>query len=207
MSLIEPPVVPGADEARRWAEDELAKSEYASGGESWLARVLDWFSRLLDGLSDGVGGAFGAWGAIGIGVVVAAVIALVVWLVVGPLRRNRRRTAASDLFEDDSDAATLDDEAARAARDGDWPLATVQAYRATIRTLAERSLIDLTPGLTAHEAAVLGGAAVPSLATALAVDADVFDRIRYGHGGAGPDEYAHARVTLDGAGRATAVVA
>ncbi|MDN4482648.1 DUF4129 domain-containing protein [Demequina lignilytica] len=206
MSVIEPPVVPGADEARRWAVDELAKEEYASGGESWLARVLDWFSRLLDGLGDGIGGAVGPWGAIGIGILVAAVLALIVWLVVGPLRRNRRRAVEAELFDDDRDAAALDDDADRAARAGDFATATMHAYRATIRRLAERSLIDLTPGLTAHEAAELGGGALAKLAVPLAADADVFDRIRYGHGGAGPEEYAHARATLERASTAKAAV-
>ncbi len=134
-------------------------------------------------------------------------LALIVWLVVGPLRRNRRRSVESELFEDDRDADALDDDAERAARAGDFATATMHAYRATIRRLAERSVIDLTPGLTAHEAAVLGGTAVADLADPLAVDAEVFDRVRYGHGGAAPEDYAHARDTLARASSAKAAVA
>lgn len=207
MSLVEPPITPDADQARRWAEDELSKAEYSSGGESWLARLMDWFARLLDGLGDGVGSFAGPWGAIGIGLAIAAVLAVVIWLVVGPLRRNRRVATESGLFEDDRDADALDQDAARAAREGDWATATMQAYRATIRRLSERHLLDLTPGLTAHEAAGIGGAAVPALADALAIDAEAFDGLRYGHRGAGPDDYAHARATLERAASATAVVA
>lgn len=207
MSVIEPPVAPGADQARQWAEEELSKAEYSSGGESWLARVMDWFARLLDGLSDGVGSFAGPWGAIGIGLAIAAVLALVIWLVVGPLRRNRRIAVDSALFDDDRDADALDQDAARAAREGEWAIATMQAYRATIRRLSERHLLDLTPGLTAHEAAGLGGAAAPALAQALSVDADVFDGLRYGHRGAGPEDYAHARATLAQAAATTAAIA
>ena len=206
MSVAEPPVTPGADEARRWAVEELSKAEYSSGGESWLARILNWFSRLLDDLGSGVGGAFGPVGAILVGILIAVVIALVIWLVVGPLRRNRRSAGESALFEDDRDADTLDLDADRAARAGDWALAVMQAYRATVRRLAERALIDLTPGLTAHEAAVLGGDAVARLREPLLVDADVFDGVRYGHRDAGPDDYAHARATLASAAAAKAEV-
>ena len=48
----EPPVLPGRDEARRWAEEELAKPEYRAAAPGWLDRawadIMDWL-RSLDG--------------------------------------------------------------------------------------------------------------------------------------------------------------
>src|SRR5690625_7700049 len=45
----EPPLVPGEEEARRWAEEELAKGIYHGNGESLFERILraisEFFSR------------------------------------------------------------------------------------------------------------------------------------------------------------------
>lgn len=42
------PVQPGADEARRWLVEELAKPEYRTD-PSLLQRFLDWLADLFDG--------------------------------------------------------------------------------------------------------------------------------------------------------------
>ncbi|WP_062463497.1 DUF4129 domain-containing protein [Demequina soli] len=196
MSLDAPPLTPDADAARRWAVEELAKDEYRQGGTSWLERVWQWFSSLLDGLGNGAGGALGTLGTIAVVVVAVGAVALVLWLVVGPMRRTRAAArAAEGLFADDRGADSLAEAARAAARAGDWAGATLDQYRALIRGLAERDLIALTAGLTAAEAAAHGGRALPALATRLTADADAFDGIRYGHVPATEATYAHALET------------
>ncbi|MFP5360474.1 MAG: DUF4129 domain-containing protein [Actinomycetes bacterium] len=195
MSIDTPPLLPDADTARRWAEEELAKDEYTRGGESWLAKFWDWLMRAFDDFGSGVGGALGSTGTIIAILVGAGLIALVVWLVVGPLRRSRRAVTEDGLFEDDRTADALGRSAEAAAAAGEWAAATLDMYRALIRRLAERDIIALTPGLTAHESATQAGAAVPSIASRVGDDADAFDGIRYGHVGASAETYAHVRET------------
>ncbi|SEJ20904.1 DUF4129 domain-containing protein [Demequina mangrovi] len=206
MSLDAPPLTPDADTARRWAVDELAQPEYSQGGTSWLVRILDWFSGLFDDVSAGTGGGVGpvdiAIGAI----IAAAVVALVVWLVVGPLRRTRRARTAQGLFEDDRTSAELERTAREAARAGDWAAATLDLYRALILRLGERGALAVSAGLTAAEAASLAGRAVPELSAALAVDAEAFDGIRYGHAPATEATFAHVSETFAAARRPRSAV-
>ncbi|WP_062317653.1 DUF4129 domain-containing protein [Demequina maris] len=191
MSLDAPPLTPDADTARRWAVEELAKDEYREGGTSWLERILRWFSDLLEGIGQGVGGAAGPTGTVIAVLVGLALVALVLWLVVGPLRRSRRAAADETLFDDERGAAALSESARAAASSGDWTTATLDLYRALVRRLAERDVITLGPGLTAAEAAARAGAALPALASRLHADADAFDGIRYGHVPATEATYAH----------------
>ncbi|MDN4474902.1 DUF4129 domain-containing protein [Demequina sp. SYSU T00192] len=196
MSLDAPPLTPDAETARRWAVEELAKDEYRDGGTSWLERVLRWFSDLLEGLGDGVSGAAGPTGTVIAVAVGLALVALVLWLVVGPMRRNRRAAAEEGLFADERGAAALAEAARAAASSGDWESATLDLYRALVRDLAERDVIVLTPGLTAAEAAERAAAVLPALASRLRTDADAFDGIRYGHVPATEATYAHVLETM-----------
>ncbi|WP_062386531.1 DUF4129 domain-containing protein [Demequina iriomotensis] len=197
MSIDAPPLTPDADTARRWAVEELAKDEYGQGGTSVLDRVLGWLLDLVDGIGNGIGGDAGTVGTTITAAVVAGLVALVLWLVVGPMRRSRARAKDAGLFEDDRSAAELETGARAAARAGDWQKATLDLYRALILRLAERDLVSLTAGLTAAEAAAEAALNLPALAGRLAVDADAFDGIRYGHVAASESTYAHVSGTLD----------
>lgn len=196
MSVDAPPLTPDAETARRWAVDELAKDDYTQGGESWLTRISAWFLRMLEGFGDGVGGTLGAIGVIVAVAIGVALVAVVVWLVVGPLRRSRRSTVAGELFDDDRTADALEESARTAAAAGDWGAATADLYRAIIRRLADRDVIALSEGQTAHEAAAAAGDALPALAARIAVDADAFDRIRYGRRDAHEGDFRHAEETM-----------
>ncbi|WP_062518604.1 DUF4129 domain-containing protein [Demequina silvatica] len=196
MSLDAPPLAPDADTARRWAVEELAKDEYREGGASWLERITTWFQNLLDGIGGGIGGAAGPVGILIAVLVGAALVALILWLVVGPMRRSRRADAEATLFDDDRDADAIAAAARAAARAGDWTTATLDLYRALVRRLAERDVIALGPGLTAAEAAGQAAAALPPLAPRLHADADAFDGIRYGHVPATEATYAHVLETM-----------
>jgi len=70
-----------------------------------------------------------------------------------------------------------------------------------VRDLEERGLLDERPGRTAHEAARLAGAALPSVAELLARGGDLFDDVVYGDRDATADDDATMRA-LDAAVRA-----
>jgi len=201
---LDVPVDPDADTARRWAEEELAKREYQSGsGTNWLDNFIEWILNLIEGLGSGVGGAWGGWGVVAAIAIGLALIGLVVWLVVGPLRRSRSRGQAEDELGDPTRTARdLAAAAASAAAQGDWNTAVIEAYRALIRSLAEREVIDARPGMTALEAALAAAAAIPAIASAVGDDADVFDSVRYGHLTATSAHYEHVLGTRAAANQA-----
>src|SRR6187402_2616957 len=166
--LFDVPVDPDRDTAQEWARDELAKQEYQTGtGTNWLARFMEWVQNLLESLGNGFGGAWGGWGLVGTIVLIAAVVGLIVWLVVGPLRRSRGHAIDDEALGDPT--LTADDLAARAtaaAREERWDLAVIEAYRSVIRTVEEREAIQTRAGMTALEASVAAGIALPSIAQA-----------------------------------------
>jgi hypothetical protein len=85
-----------------------------------------------------------------------------------------------------------------AAAMGDWDTAVQERFRAVIRTLEERGLIEDRPGRTADEAATAGGAVLPASADALARSARTFDSIAYGGRPASPEQDEQLR-SLDAA--------
>jgi hypothetical protein len=205
---LDVPVDPDAETAREWAREELSKREYQTGtGRNFLDEFFQWINNLLNSLGNGIGHTWGGWGLLIAFLLAAAIIALAVWLVVGPLRRSRRRATSDEELGDPAlTAADLLAAAAAAARAGDWNLAVIECYRALIRSLAEREIIDAKPGMTAFEAALAAGAALPAIASDIHDDADVFDAVRYGHLTATEAHYAHVLSTRDAAGKARAEV-
>ncbi|WP_430868538.1 DUF4129 domain-containing protein [Demequina aurantiaca] len=193
------PVDPDADTAREWAIDELAKREYTQAGESWLEAIARWLADLFDSIGR-VGNGLGSLGIPGVvifSVLGLGLAALIVWIVVGPLRRSRRTRSAGEIFGDDyRDSAALSADAELAAAAGDWTTALVHLYRAMVRHLDERGTIDIFAGMTAHEAAVAAGRALPLLERDLAIDADAFDDARYGRSPATAATYGHAAATF-----------
>jgi len=114
-------------------------------------------------------------------VVLAAVVALVVLtrLGLGPLAmRNalvdRRRDAKARTAEEYRAEAE-----AFAAR-GDFKEAVRARFRAIIRELEQRAVLDPRPGRTAGEIAREGGAAVPAIGDDLRSVARTFDVVWYG---------------------------
>lgn len=194
---LDVPVDPDADTARRWAEDELSKPEYQEGAELSLDGLWEWFGRLFERIGD-AGGAIGIPGAIAVGLLVAALVALVTWLVLGPLRRSRRGATERAVFDDDARSWSEIRDAARAATAAqEWDLAVVEWFRATVRLEDARGVILDSPGLTAHEAATRIGTAAPAVVADVLADADAFDVARYGGGGLTREHAEHAEQTFD----------
>lgn len=189
------PVVPDADTAREWAVDELAKPEYRESSGLSLDAFWQWIGDLFARIGD-LGSSLGIPGAVVVGLIVAGALALVIWLVLGPLRRARRRAAQGAIFEDDLRSWTEIRDAALAAAAGeDWDLATMEWFRASVRLEQQRGGIVDSAGVTAREAAARIGRAAPSLAAAVAEDAEAFDRARYGDGGLAREHADHAQET------------
>lgn len=191
------PVVPDADQAREWARDELAKTEYSDQGTSWFEMFLDWVNELFGAL-DGVGGSLSLAWTIIIVLLVVAIVAIVIWLILGPLRRSRRSKGRTGMLDDDARSSEQMRDAALAAEAaGDWDTAAMEWYRASVRSMEERGRISDSPGATAREAAGLLAKAAPGIANEAAQSALSFDIARYGSGGLGEPEAAQARATYD----------
>ena len=203
---LEVPVVPDASTARRWATEELANPVYHRG-KSLLARLLDWFLSLFDGGSVPV---LGLPPAVVAGIVVVLVLGLagVAFWFAGPVRLARRAAASSAvvLGDDTRTAAQLRAAADASAARGDWSAAVLDRFRAIVRSLEERALLDEWPGRTAHEAAEAAAARLPTHTADLRRAGRMFDEVCYGKVAHGPTTDAWLR-TLDLALTATRPVA
>ena len=193
----EPPVLPGADEARRWAAEELAKPEYRDAAPSWLDALwrnfLDWLQSL-----DGSPGDAAPVPSPVIALVIAVIIAAAI-LLARP-RLNARARKASDVFERET-ALTAGDyrnRAEAAAAAAQWGDAVVDRFRAVVRSAENRTILDPQPGRTADEAAQALSVPFAGESRRLARAAATFDGIRYGNRAAGSIDY-QEMVALDAA--------
>lgn len=170
------------DEARSRIREELAKSEYddSEGFVAWLLRVIEeWLISLVDGI-DGSS-------ATQAGIAIALALLLVAGAVL-VLRRTRliRRGATLRVAAAlDAEPVLSADELREAARSAitaqRFDDATVLALRALVRDLEARTLLDVTAGMTAHEAASAASRPFPDLTGRLQLGADAFDTAAYSH--------------------------
>ena len=175
-----PPVDP--DEARSRLLDELSKSEYddSPGFLQWLLGVIEqWLVDVVDGI-DGTSTTHAVLALVLIGVLVA--VAVLVLRRTGLIRRNPSLAVAPELDADPVRSApelrTASREAIAAGRTDDG---TVLALRALVRDLEVRTLLDVSAGMTAHEAASRAARAYPDLRGRLLRGADAFDTAAYSH--------------------------
>ncbi len=175
------PLIPDGDEARRWAEQELAGPEYQIARptpfDTFVRDAWDFITSLFSGsLPPEIGPVFAV---IATAVVVALIaIAFAVW---GRPRVTARSRAHADLFGHDESrtAAELRRDAASAARQSAWDDAIILRMRAIARALSERTILDPEPGATVHRFARQAGGAFPGEAGALESAASDFDDVRY----------------------------
>ncbi|HLS04618.1 MAG TPA: DUF4129 domain-containing protein [Actinomycetales bacterium] len=185
---MDPPLVPGEDEARRWAEEELSKNIYHGDPESLLTRLLkaiaEFFSR-AETESNVPTGSVAL--AIVIGLAVVVVLALVLY---GPLRIVRRvQDSSHEVLEGDERTAAEIRAAAQAHEEaGQWSLAVLERFRAITQSLIERAILQDRPGQTAVEVARDAGPKLPAAAADIARAAELFDRVCYGEIPATQDE-------------------
>lgn len=180
IGLMTVPVDPESPEAQQLLLDELSKAEYQQAQPTWLDQIGQAFSDWLQSLRfDGSGGPPEALLAAIVVVVIGALIVL--FLVFGLPRLNRRSSASGALFgeNDDRTAELIRRAAEKAAANGDFTLAIAELFRALARGLAERTVLTVSPGTTARDFAARAGRAFPDSVTDLAIAAQSFDEVRY----------------------------
>ncbi|NEB06122.1 DUF4129 domain-containing protein [Streptomyces sp. SID13726] len=195
-SSDEPPVTIPRDPAREAARRELSKRMYHENDPSWFQRALnafwDWVDKLFNTAASATPG-----GPLGLVVVILAVllVAGALWWRLGTPHRGATSSAA--LFDDRPRSAADHRAAAEAhAAQGHWNQAVQERMRAIVRSLEERTLLDIRPGRTADEAAAEAGRALPSHADRLRSAARDFDDVTYGGRAASEPSY-HRIAELD----------
>ncbi len=192
----EPPVTLPRDPAREAARRELSRRMYHENDPGLFERALnafwDWVDRLFGAASTATPG-----GALGLLVIVVAVLAVLgaLWWRLGTPRR--RPAAAPALFDDRPRSAAEHRAAAQAhAAQRHWNQAVQERMRAIVRALEERALLDVRPGRTADEAASEAGRALPAHTDRLRTAARDFDDVTYGGRSATEQSY-HRIAELD----------
>jgi len=169
---------PTPPQARDWLRQELAGPEYRS---PWLDSVLRWFTDQIRKLFEGASQLAGLSPLITVSIALA-VIALLVWVL--PRVRRERRVAGSDRAVLDDVTITARhyrDQAAQALRDGRYDDAVLDGFRAIAKDMSDRRVLEDAPGRTAHEVSMALTTPFPDHADRLALAADLFDSVRYGH--------------------------
>jgi hypothetical protein len=181
---VDVPVDPSSPEAQQWLREELAKAPYQAAKPTWFDRLSQAFFDWLGSFTVPSGDGWGGWLPLIVTLVIVAVL-VVAFVIFGLPRLNRRSALTADasgsLFGvDDRRSADEMRRAARAAATaGDWSLASQEAYRALARGLAERTVLRVSPGTTAHDFAVRASVAFPLERERLVGAAAVFDQVRY----------------------------
>ena len=189
--LLQDPIT--RDSARDEAERELRKPVYDIGDKDPVQRAIEWVMDLLDRLLENAVRIVPG-GLPSLILLTIAIVALVVALRLGlgPValrdaltdRRRGARATTPDEYRE---------EAERHAAAGDFKAAVRARFRAIIRELEHRAVLDERPGRTAGEIAREGGAAVPAIAGDLRSVAATFDEVWYGGRVATASHYAVVR--------------
>jgi hypothetical protein len=174
------PVEVDPDSAREAAERELADPAYAAAEPSFLARLFERIGRFLGDVLSAVGDV-APGGLLGAGVLLLLGLAAftVIRLRVGGLTRSRRHgtTLTLDRTRSAEDYRRAAEEA-RAA--GDLGAAVRERFRAIVRQLEHRGVLDERSGRTVDEIAAQAGERLPNRAGELRAAATLFDDTVYG---------------------------
>lgn len=174
------PATPDADEARQAANKELSRPIYRDSPDLW-DRFWEWIKEHFNtgSMVPGVP----SWVSTAIVIVVGAVVIALLILLLTRISSERRVTTPSlSVLIDDRDADALTRAADEAAERADFATAVVERFRAIIRSLDERGIIDEYPGMTAIEAAALTNQALGEhrVVAPLYEAAHLFDAVLYG---------------------------
>ncbi|SOD86151.1 DUF4129 domain-containing protein [Streptomyces sp. Ag109_G2-15] len=176
----EPPVTIPRDPAREAARRELSKRMYHENDPSLLQRALnafwDWLDKLFNTAASATPG--GTLGLLVVVLFVLAVLAALWWRLGTP---RRQPVSATALFDERPRSAAEHRAASEAhAAQGHWNQAVQERMRAIVRSLEERTLLDVRPGRTADEAAAEAGRTLPAHTDRLRSAAREFDDVTYG---------------------------
>ena len=195
MAVSDVPVDLGRDEAREAAVRELSDPAYVSDDPNPLERAIDWVLTRLGELFAGAGGMSGIT-ALTIVVAVVVLIVIVFRLRVG--RTGRALRSGDKVFGTTVMTAAEHRAAAeKAAAAGDFAEAVRERFRAVVRELEHRGVLDARAGRTVDEVAFEAGRALPVLADDLRGAAVQFDDVWYGGRPATAEGYERL-VSVDG---------
>ncbi|WP_233508433.1 DUF4129 domain-containing protein [Spongiactinospora gelatinilytica] len=187
------PIDIAREEAAERAARELVSGDYQR--EPFIDMIVRHVRQFLGDLADSLGGDGDTvpLSAIGLALVLAALVGLLVW---SSRRATRARAAAAPegIFgERVLTAAEHRAAAERHAADGRHAEAVRERLRAIARDLEERAVLDPRPGRTAAELAEEAGRALPGFTAGLRAAARAFDDVTYGQLPGTPEGYAGLR--------------
>lgn len=173
------PVDPDAPHAHDLLVKELSNPAYQAAKPTWLDLAAQAIQNWLASLFAQGSGVTSTFAIVGIVVLVCLVAGALI--VFGVPRLNRRGAQDHAVLDPDDarTAAELRAAAAASARAGLWGEAVIGVFRAITRGLAERTIVAVQPGTTAHEVAARAADAFPELREPLAGGASIFDSVRY----------------------------
>jgi hypothetical protein len=176
--VTEIPVDVGRDEARDAALRELSDPAYRDAEPSWFAQAVRWLLQRLDDLLSSVNSVLpGGWWSVVALVLVLLAIAVGIRLKTGKVAR----TASASIFGQRVLTAADHRRAAEAAvAQGDLAEAVRERFRAIVRALEERRVLDERSGRTVDEVAREAGRRLPEYANAMRAAARLFDDVWYG---------------------------
>ena len=182
MIRRELPLIPDGDEAREWAERELARPVYAEAEPTPLDRIARAVAEFFESLFDSeLPGGWGGPLALVIGLLIAGIIIAAFFIWGRPRVSPRSSPFPLDLFGEDErrSAAELRRAAGAEAAAGRWNEAIVLRFRSLARGVAERGILEPAPGATVHAFARQAARAFPSEEGRLDAAASAFDDVRY----------------------------
>ncbi|MDX8140947.1 DUF4129 domain-containing protein [Lentzea sp. BCCO 10_0061] len=195
MAVADVPVDLGRDEAREAAVRELSDPAYVSDDPNPLQRAIEW---ILDRLGELFAGAGGMSGLTAIVIIVAVVVLIVIVIRLRVGRTGRVLRSGAKVFGSTVMTAAEHRAAAeKAAAAGDLAEAVRERFRAVVRELEQRGVLDARAGRTVDEVAFEAGQALPVLADDLRGAAMQFDDVWYGGRTATAEGY-QALVSVDG---------
>lgn len=175
------PLIPDADEAREWAERELADRVYEIAEPTPLDRFAHAVGQFFEDLfTRALPAAWGPWLAVLVTLVIVGVVVVAI-LVWGLPRTSGRSRGGAELFGETErrTAAQLRAAAHDHATRDEWDAAITERFRALATALGERGVVDALPGATVHAFARDAAAAFPESAVDLERAATAFDDVRY----------------------------
>lgn len=180
------PIDIDGDEGRRRAVEELAKAKYG-GIPPWVGDLLERVANVLTRVAEFFAALLNPGGAAGTGVNPGFVLAVIVLVLaigfvvyrVGLPRWQERRADANLDLDSTVPPADYRARAEEHANRGDWPAAVRDRFRALIRELEVRTIIDVRPARTATEAAWATVQVMPQANDDMQQGADLFNQVMY----------------------------
>ena len=188
------PVTLGRGEAQRRAAAELAKAKYG-GVPDWVTNVLAALRRFLARLADWLllspaGGGSANLLVVVVAVLLVAAVGIIIWRVGLPRLRHRSGAEADLAIDPTRSPASYRTQADAAADAGDFRAAIGDRFRAVVRELEERTILDPRPARTANEVATTAAVMLSGHRDSLSRAAALFSDSWYGDGDADRDGYA-----------------